>query len=135
MADSTKTYDEDDAVCVDCIEDEALRELAPLLAAQPLNGEWIAYQAMAYRQLGDARYHELCDYELMVQPFDLEAPSGFANMAAFKQHCAFGFWMGELLQVDSKALDHAGLCVRARDAEVHSCGILQPVQSPTARGE
>lgn len=63
--------------------DEALRELAPLLAAQPLHGEWIAYQAMAYRQVGDARYHELYDYDLMVQPFDLEAPSGFANISEF----------------------------------------------------
>ena len=26
----------------------------------------------------------------------------FANMAAFKQHCAFGFWLGDLLKVDSK---------------------------------
>jgi len=26
----------------------------------------------------------------------------FANMAAFKQHCAFGFWLGDLLKVDAK---------------------------------
>jgi len=26
----------------------------------------------------------------------------FCHMAAFKQHCAFGFWMGELLTIDSK---------------------------------
>ena len=26
----------------------------------------------------------------------------FSNMAAFKQHCAFGFWLGDLLKVDSK---------------------------------
>ncbi len=26
----------------------------------------------------------------------------FANMASFKQHCAFGFWLGDLLKVDSK---------------------------------
>lgn len=25
----------------------------------------------------------------------------FANMAAFMQHCAFGFWLGELLKVDT----------------------------------
>lgn len=65
--------------------DEALHELAPLLKAQPLNGDWIAYQAMAFRQLGDPRYHELCDYDLMVQPFDLEAPNGYANIAAFNE--------------------------------------------------
>ncbi len=63
--------------------DEALRELAPLLKAQPLNGDWICYQSMAYRQLGDDRYHELCDYESMVQPYDLEAPQGFATFADF----------------------------------------------------
>ena len=63
--------------------DEALRELAPLLKAQPLNGDWICYQSMAYRQLGDERYHELCDYDLMVQPYDLEAPQGFATFADF----------------------------------------------------
>jgi uncharacterized protein YdeI (YjbR/CyaY-like superfamily) len=26
----------------------------------------------------------------------------FANMAAFKHHCAFGFWLGELLEVETK---------------------------------
>ncbi len=25
----------------------------------------------------------------------------FCNMAAFKQHCAFGFWLGDLLKVDT----------------------------------
>lgn len=62
---------------------EALRQLAPLLRAQPLNGEWICYQSMAYRQMGHPAYHELCDYELMVRPFDLEAPPGYANTAEF----------------------------------------------------
>lgn len=65
--------------------DEAMREIAPLRQMQPLNGEWIAYESMALRQQGDARYHELCDYDLMVQPFDLEAPAGYANMAAFNE--------------------------------------------------
>lgn len=63
--------------------DEALRELAPLRRAQPLNGDWIAYEGMAFRQLGDPRYHELCDYDLMVQPFDLVAPNGYATIADF----------------------------------------------------
>lgn len=63
--------------------DEALREIMPLRAVQPLNGDWVCYEAMAYRQMGDARYHELCDYELMVQPFDLDAPAGFASIADF----------------------------------------------------
>ncbi len=63
--------------------DEALRELTPLLQAQPLNGEWVCYQSMAYRQLGDERYHELCDYDLMVRPYDLAAPQGFASFDEF----------------------------------------------------
>lgn len=27
----------------------------------------------------------------------------FCNMAAFKQHCALGFWLGDLLNIDAKA--------------------------------
>jgi uncharacterized protein YdeI (YjbR/CyaY-like superfamily) len=27
----------------------------------------------------------------------------FCNMAAFKAHCAFGFWLGDLLKIDAKA--------------------------------
>lgn len=63
--------------------DEALRELASLRTAQPFNGDWIAYEEMAYRQMGDQRSQELCDYDSMVQAFDLEAPSGFANIVEF----------------------------------------------------
>jgi Putative 2OG-Fe(II) oxygenase len=63
--------------------DEALRELAPLRRAQPFNGDWIAYEEMALRQMGDPRSREICDYDLMVQPFDLGAPNGYANMAEF----------------------------------------------------
>ncbi|MCX7359713.1 MAG: putative 2OG-Fe(II) oxygenase [Alphaproteobacteria bacterium] len=63
--------------------DEALREIMPLRAAQPLNGDWVCYEAMAYRQMGDARYHELCNYEFMVQAFDLDAPPGFGSIADF----------------------------------------------------
>jgi tetratricopeptide (TPR) repeat protein len=63
--------------------DEALREVAPLRRAQPTDGGWIAYESMALRQLGDPRYHELCDFDLMVQPFDLEAPRGYANISEF----------------------------------------------------
>ena len=27
----------------------------------------------------------------------------FCNVAAFKQHCAFGFWLGDLLKIDAKS--------------------------------
>lgn len=63
--------------------DEALQMLAPLRKAQPFNGDWIAYEEMAFRQLGDPRSREICDYDLMVQPFDLSAPNGYATMAEF----------------------------------------------------
>jgi tetratricopeptide (TPR) repeat protein len=65
--------------------DEAMQQIAPLRKLQPLNGEWIAYESMALRQLGDPRYYELCDYDLMVRPFDLEAPAGYATIAAFNE--------------------------------------------------
>lgn len=63
--------------------DEALRELSPLRRAQPFNSDWIAYEEMAHRQRGDALSKELCDYDLMVQPFDLLAPNGYASIAEF----------------------------------------------------
>jgi tetratricopeptide (TPR) repeat protein len=65
--------------------DEALAQVAPLRAAQPFNGDWIAYEGMALRQKGDPRYHQLFDYDLMVQPFDLEPPKGYASMVAFNE--------------------------------------------------
>jgi hypothetical protein len=60
-----------------------LHALAPLRLGQPSNGEWIAYECMAWRQQGDARYGEVCDYDLMVQPFDLAPPAGYRDMDAF----------------------------------------------------
>lgn len=63
--------------------DEALREIAPSRAAEPLNQEWICYEGMALRQLGDPRYNELCDYDLMVRPFDLPTPPGYGSLMEF----------------------------------------------------
>lgn len=65
--------------------DEALREIEPARRAEPLNQEWICYETMALRQLGHPRYRELCDYDKMVRPYDLAAPNGFADMAAFNE--------------------------------------------------
>jgi tetratricopeptide (TPR) repeat protein len=65
--------------------EEALRHIEPLRAAQPFNGDWIAYQGMAWRQLGDARYQSLCDYEVMVRAYDLDAPPGYATMTTFNE--------------------------------------------------
>lgn len=66
----------------------ALRLIEPELQATPFDGEWIAYQSMAWRQLGDPRYGELCDYDAMVRAYDLAPPPGYANVAAFNQTLA-----------------------------------------------
>jgi tetratricopeptide (TPR) repeat protein len=63
--------------------DEALVAIQPARLAEPVNQEWICYESMALRQLGDARYHELCDYDLMVQPFELPPPQGYRSTAEF----------------------------------------------------
>ncbi|MEQ1753895.1 MAG: tetratricopeptide repeat protein [Micropepsaceae bacterium] len=68
--------------------DEALREIEPLRRAAPLNQEWICYETMALRQLGHPRYHELCDFDLMVRPYQLSAPAGFATIEAFNDALA-----------------------------------------------
>ncbi len=68
--------------------DEALREIEPLRRADPLNQEWICYETMALRQLGHPRYRELCDFDLMVRPYQLSAPSGFATIETFNEALA-----------------------------------------------
>lgn len=68
--------------------DEALREIEPLRKADPLNQEWICYETMALRQLGHPRYRELCDFDLMVRPYQLSAPAGFATIEAFNEALA-----------------------------------------------
>jgi tetratricopeptide (TPR) repeat protein len=65
--------------------DEALAAIQQARAAEPVNQEWICYETMALRQLGDPRYHEICDYDLMVQPYELTPPSGYATIAAFNE--------------------------------------------------
>jgi len=68
--------------------EEALAEIEASRRAQPLNQEWICYEAMALRQLGRPRYRELCDYDAMVRPYDVEPPPGFATIAAFNEALA-----------------------------------------------
>ncbi|WP_395648121.1 tetratricopeptide repeat protein [Terricaulis sp.] len=65
--------------------DQALKEIQPARIAEPLNQAWICYETMALRQIGDPRYHVLCDYDLMVRPFDLPVPPGYANIEAFNE--------------------------------------------------
>jgi len=68
--------------------DEALRTIVAARTLEPLNQEWICYETMALRQLGDARYHDLCDYDAMVRPYDLPVPPGYRDMAAFNEALA-----------------------------------------------
>jgi tetratricopeptide (TPR) repeat protein len=65
--------------------DEALAAIQPSRLAEPVNQEWICYETMALRQLGDPRYHDLCNYDLMVQPYELAAPAGYRNIAEFNE--------------------------------------------------
>ena len=68
--------------------DEALKAITSARLLEPLNQEWICYETMALRQLGSPRYGELCDYELMVRPYELEAPPGYRDIAAFNEALA-----------------------------------------------
>jgi hypothetical protein len=54
-----------------------------LLAAAPDDQYLIALQATAWRMLGDARYHELCDYQRLVVPQPLDVPSPWSGRNSF----------------------------------------------------
>jgi tetratricopeptide (TPR) repeat protein len=54
-----------------------------LLAQTPDDQYLIALQTIAWRLLGDARYHELCNYPQLVLPQRLEAPPGWSDLASF----------------------------------------------------
>ncbi len=67
---------------------QALQFISAARRDNPHDSEWIAYETMALRQLGDPRYHELCDYDRMVQAYDLPAPSGYDSALAFNDALA-----------------------------------------------
>ena len=73
----------------------------------------------------------------------------FCNMAAFKQHCAFGFWLGDLLKVDTglgKAMGDFGRITSLEDLpgdkelakiikaamKLHDAGAKIPAREKTA---
>ena len=63
-------------------------ELAAARALEALEHEQynqaaLAYLGVAWRLLGDAREHWLCDYEGLVSEVELDVPAGFADEAAF----------------------------------------------------
>ncbi len=52
-------------------------------ARNPLDQRAIAYQATAWRLLGDPRYHDLYDYEQFVRPWRMDTPDGWATLEAY----------------------------------------------------
>lgn len=68
--------------------DEALQAIRNARELDPLNQEWICYESMALRQVGDPRYHELCDYDYMVRSYELPVPDGYRDIAHFNEALA-----------------------------------------------
>ncbi|MBS0384925.1 MAG: tetratricopeptide repeat protein [Proteobacteria bacterium] len=85
--------------------DEALKAIVAARTLEPLNQEWICYETMALRQLGDPRYHELCDYDAMVRPFELPVPPGYRDIAAFNE--AFAASLNQLHVLATHPLDQS----------------------------
>ncbi|MBC7768783.1 MAG: tetratricopeptide repeat protein [Phycisphaerales bacterium] len=85
--------------------DEALNEIEPARRTEPLNQEWICYETMALRQLGDPRYHAICDYDRMVRAYDLSPPNGFASMRAFNE--ALSASLAKLHVLEAHPLDQS----------------------------
>lgn len=61
----------------------ALPHCEALLRADPDDQYLMALQTTAWRLLDDPRYEECCDYANLVVPQQLEAPSGWPDLASF----------------------------------------------------
>jgi len=61
--------------------EDALPFIQRQQAREPTAQSWIAYEAIAARQLGTARYGELFNYDRFVRQYRLEAPPGWSSMA------------------------------------------------------
>jgi len=61
----------------------ALLQCDTLLASVPDDQYLIALQTTAWRLLGDERYAQLCDYQDLVLPVQLEPPPPWADMVSF----------------------------------------------------
>ena len=65
---------------------ETALELAEAMrVAEPLRQHWIAYQATAWRILGDERYESLVDIDRFVRPYELPVPDGFETIESFNE--------------------------------------------------
>ena len=54
----------------------------------PSSQFWIAYEAIVARKLNPEHYSELCDYENMIQVYELEIPQGYKNIEEFNADLA-----------------------------------------------
>lgn len=63
--------------------EEANQAIGALRAERPLDQYVLALQATAWRLMGDARYHETCDYRSLVSSLLLAAPPGWTSIEAF----------------------------------------------------
>lgn len=61
----------------------ALVPIEALRAREPLNQHVLAFQATAWRMLGDDRYGPMYDYDAFVRPYRLETPQGWASLEAY----------------------------------------------------
>jgi predicted Zn-dependent protease len=68
----------------------ALAHCDALRAEAPDDQYLIALQTTAWRMLGDPRYAELCDYEALVLPQQLDVPPGWTNLGAFLAELSTG---------------------------------------------
>ena len=62
---------------------EALAKLRAILADHPNDQSLWGWMATAARAVGDPLYGELCDYDAVVGVYDLEAPPGWPDLAAY----------------------------------------------------
>lgn len=62
---------------------EALEISQAMRQLEPDRQHWIAYEATAWRLLGDERYDSLVDLDRFVRPFELPVPPGYETINAF----------------------------------------------------
>lgn len=75
------------ALCAACLAAGRIEEAdilaGKLLAVDPFDQTALAYQATAWRMLGDARHRELFDYAGLVHAWPLDTPRGWTTLESF----------------------------------------------------
>ena len=70
-----------DALLAQGQADRALPWIEQQRQREPQDQRWTAHWLVALRVLDDRRYRELCDYETLVQCYDVAAPAGWGSIA------------------------------------------------------